>query len=117
MLSLAGLLAMEEGERDPVGTHQTGAVIVQGERLRLRRTVATQPPLHPGGSLGNWIMPGPAGVGADLTVRVERRVDDVRPAGPDGLVADPQPVGDTLPEVLDHHIGVLNQPPEDFQAG
>ncbi len=56
------------------------------------------------------------GVGPDGPVSGDRDVDEVLVDLPKGVVAEPEPVHDTGPEVLDHHVGLGREPAGDLDS-
>ena len=71
--------------------------------------------------LGDDVEGRPVGVGALAGARVaeaaQRRVDDLRVALADHLVAQPKPVHHAGPHVLEHRVGVFAQAEEGLAVG
>ena len=61
-------------------------------------------------------MAGTHGIGSDLAEGVQRAVHDAGPARLDRFVADAQCVRHALSHVLQYHVGLIHQLPENIQA-
>ena len=61
-------------------------------------------------------MAGTVRVGTDVAEGIHGAVDDVRPARAHALVVDAEPLGDAAAEVLQHHVGLIDELPEDLQS-
>ena len=117
-LTHPGALAHEQGGEDAVQRELRGAVR-RDRRRRIERCIAVLVRDRTAQEVESHHPPRGGGdvdlVGASLRPRVvapvpgDRAVDDARVHGGDGLVADPEALGDPRPEALDDDVGALCQ--------
>ena len=116
VLSLAGALPVQQGQGHGIGPHKAGTVVVNWVGLGLGHAVAAEAPGHPGGGLGEPLVAGALGPGTQVPIGVQRGIDDVGLALPHLFVPQAQAFQSPRPVVLGHHVGILQQLPEDVAA-
>ena len=116
MLSLTGALPVQQTERDGVGAHISSAVVVDRVGLDCRPAFTSETAVHAGCRLGKLLMTGPHRPRPNVAEGVKGRIYYVRFSRPDGLVIQPQLLKLPGAVVLRHHVGILQQPPEDILA-
>jgi hypothetical protein len=109
MLPLAGLLALEQRHHDTHGAEQAGAEIgdrdADAHRPLSRQAGHRHQATH---ALRDLIEPRAARIGPVLTEPRNAPEDDLRVHLLEVLIVDLQPLLHVRPEVLDHHVGLLD---------
>ena len=115
MLPAAGAVACEQAEPSGKGAEQSGAVVVDGERLTGWPLVAGE--AQAGGCLRLNLVARPASPRAGAAVGADGDVHHIGFDGSDGRVGQAEALGWLGAEVLQDDIGALEELTEDGAAG
>jgi hypothetical protein len=108
-LALAGGLALQQRDQDAHGAEQPGGQVGDRDTDPHRPLPGDSGDRHqPAHALGDLVEAGALRIGTGLAEAGNARKDDARIDLAQHLVVDPQPFLDVGPEVLDHHVGLLD---------
>jgi len=116
--ALAGQRAVVQRGIDPRGEEQPGGDVADGhpDARRLAAVLAGDAH-HAAHPLHDHVVGGPGRVRACASESRHRRVDQARVTHVQRVPAEPQLVHRPGPEVLDEHVGHVEQPLEDLAVG
>ena len=109
----AGPLPREQRQRDPLRGEHAGDDVGDGDAEAVGRPVAGAGDAHqPAFGLHHGVVAGLGAARAGLAEPGDRAVHQPRPARRHRLVAESEPLHGAGPEVLDEHVGPVEQPLE-----
>ena len=113
---LAGALALVQRAEDAVGGIEAGDVVGQRRPAGLRRLRIDELAQHAAERLRHRVIGGPVGVGAVAPEAGDRSVDEPRVRVAEHFVGKAQPVEHAVAEIVDQHVGLLDQIEQDLLA-
>ncbi len=116
-MALAGALAAQQRQDDPIREQQTGRGVVDRDADPHRPLAGMAGDRHQSAHpLSDLVDPGPTGIGSVLAKAGDAAIDDARVDLLDRLVIDAEPVLDVGFVVLDDDVGALGELEEDRAA-